>query len=200
MEEVLADFTDVVESDVGPTRSGRCIDRVFTNFGGSVDKCGTVPPLETDDQTAKKSDHAVAYVRADLPRVAEVRWLDYMYRYFNEDSSKLFGGWLACQDWNELRAQTTSNARAEIYQREVVGAMEACFPLIKMRRKASDPPWFNAAIRKKLAQRRGVYWREGRSPKWRRLKKITERITYREKERKVRLQPKGCVTCQGWRP
>ena len=103
VEEVLADFADMDESDVGPTRSGRCIDRVFTNFSAAVDKCGTVPPLETDDQTSKKSDHAIAYVRADLPRVAEVKWLDYEYRYFNEDSSKLFGGWLACQDWNDLR-------------------------------------------------------------------------------------------------
>ena len=58
----------------------------------------------------------------------------------------------------------------------VVAALEACFPLVKMRRKSTDPPWINAAVRRKFAQQRGIYRREGRSKKWKRLKKITEDI------------------------
>ena len=60
--------------------------------------------------------------------------------------------------------ELTSNGKAEIYQREVVGAMEACFSLITMRRKSTDPPWINGAIRRKLQKRRGIYRREGRLP------------------------------------
>ena len=90
----------------------------------------TLPPLETDDDNAKKSDHAVAWIRTSIPRVTAVKWLDYNYRYYNSDSAKLFGGWLAHKRWDDLEAEESSNSRAEIYQRDVVGAMEACFPLI----------------------------------------------------------------------
>ena len=120
---VLADFHDLTEAPVGPTRSGRSIDRIFTNFEDHIHDAGTVPPLETDDAQAKKSDHRVAFVRAALPRVVEVKWLNYSYRYYNEDSARLFGGWLASKRWTDLQAAPTSNTKAEVYQRDVVGAL-----------------------------------------------------------------------------
>ena len=40
IHEALQDFPDLKE-DVGPTRNGRCIDRLFTNFGRSVVESGT---------------------------------------------------------------------------------------------------------------------------------------------------------------
>ena len=46
VEEVIADFVDISEVPVGPTRGSRSIDRTFTNFS-SIRDCGTVPPLET---------------------------------------------------------------------------------------------------------------------------------------------------------
>ena len=42
--------------------------------------------------------------------------------------------------------------------------------------RASDPPWFNRRIRKLIKQKRGVYRREGRSPKWRRMKTVLESL------------------------
>ena len=122
---------------------------------------GSLPPLETDDPQARLSDHRISFSKIGLPKRAPVKWLDYSYRYYNEDSARLFGGWLASKSWNDLRQEETSNGRAAVYQKEVVGAMEACFPLVKMRRKASDPPWINAAIRRKLRQRKGIYRCEG---------------------------------------
>ena len=92
--EVLEDYLDIKEQSVGPTRLGRQIDRVFTNFGSCTKDAGTVPPLKTDDQNAKKSDHSVAFIKAVLPRSIPVVWLEYSYRYYNEDSAKLFRGWL----------------------------------------------------------------------------------------------------------
>ena len=199
IEEALGDPLDMVEEDVGPTRSGRKIDRIFTNFHASSTGAGTVPPLETDDQTAKKSDHMVAYMKASLPRKEVVEWLDYSYRFYNADSAKLFGGWLAHKDWGELFRAEGSNEKASVYQREVVGAMEACFPLVKMRRKSTDPPWINNAIRKKLQQRRGVYWREGRSAKWKRLKKITESMINKRRARYVLSQKDALLAKDGER-
>ena len=47
----------------------------------------------------------------------------------------------------------------ELNQREVVGAMERLFPLVTVRRKSTDPPWYNWKVRKRIAQKRGVYRR-----------------------------------------
>ena len=163
---MLSDHLDVKETDVGPTRSGHQIDCIFTNFEDSIVDRGTVPPLETDDQTAKLSDYRIAFAKSVIPRTVPVKWLTYSYWYYNPDSATMFGGWLAHKRWDDLTMAATSSEKAEIYQREVVGAMEACFPLITVKRKASDPPWINGAIRKKLNQRKGIYRREGRSSKW----------------------------------
>ena len=132
MEEVLTDHLDLIEEDVGPTRSGRSIDRIFTNFHDVVEDAGTVPLLETEDQQAKKSDHMVAYLKARLPRVEPVKWLEYSYRYYNEDSAKIFGGWLAHKDWADLESEETSNGKAAVYQREVVGAWKLVFRLYRL--------------------------------------------------------------------
>ena len=62
---------------------------------------GTVPPLETDDGS-KKSDHKVAFASASIPHASPFKWLSYSYRYYNKDSSKKFGGWLARKDWRDV--------------------------------------------------------------------------------------------------
>ena len=94
--EVLADFVDLHEAGCGPTRDGRSIDRLFTNFEESITEAGTLPPLETDDPCSKRSDHLIGFAKAALPRTVPVKWLSYSYRYFNEDSPSFFlggGGW-----------------------------------------------------------------------------------------------------------
>ena len=55
---------------------------------------------------------------------------------------------------------------------KVTAAIERCFPLITTRRRSSDPPWINAAIRKRIKKRKAVYRDEGRSPRWKRLRKV----------------------------
>ena len=88
----LQDFPDLKEADVGPTRQDRCLDRIFTNFDQDVDETGTVPPLENEPGTkGSKSDHRVAFLHAKLPRLRQFEWISYSYRYYNEESVKLFG-------------------------------------------------------------------------------------------------------------
>ena len=41
----------------------------FTNFGRSITESGTVPPLEPEPgYSGTKSDHRIAFARADMPR------------------------------------------------------------------------------------------------------------------------------------
>ena len=85
-------------------------------------------------------------------------------------------------DWDEMRAMPDPNSKADFYQKKVDHLMSSCFPRVTMRRKSSDPPWINTSIRRRLRQRRAVYRREGRSMKWKRLKKVVEDMVDRRRK------------------
>ena len=85
-----------------------------------------------------------------------------------------FGSWLAGRDWADVVQAEGSNAKAELYQEAVTGALEQFFPLITVRKKSTDCPWISNRIRKLIRRRKGIYRREGRSSKWRRIKKLTD--------------------------
>ena len=79
VEDVMADFPDIDEFGVGPTRGARCIDRTFANFHTMIEEADAVPPLEVDDDLTKRSDHKIAYVLAALQRSASLKWIMYSY-------------------------------------------------------------------------------------------------------------------------
>ena len=60
-------------------------------------------------------------------------------------------------------------------------ALERYFPLVTVKKKSTDCPWINARIRKMVRDRKGIYRREGRSSKWRRLKKVTTDLINRRR-------------------
>ena len=72
---------------------------------------------------------------------------------------------LAAKDWSDVYQAQGSNQKTEAYQAEVVGALERCFPLVKVRRRSNDPPWYNWKVKRRTAQAKGIYRREGRSAK-----------------------------------
>ena len=144
VEDALEDFPDLREVDVGPTRKDRTIDRIFTNFGRSITECGTVPPLEPEPgHQGARSDHRVAFLKAELPRLRSFEWVTYQYQYFNGEAIDQFGKWLAGRDWADVVQAPDSNTKATIYQEAVTGAMESFFPLITVRKKSTDCPWIN---------------------------------------------------------
>ena len=64
VEEILQDYVDIGEVNVGPTRGSHCIDRRFTNVSRSVRESGTVAPRETEEDVVRRSDHRVAFLQA----------------------------------------------------------------------------------------------------------------------------------------
>ena len=97
--EALLEFPDLREVDVGPTRGSRSIDRIFANFGRSITDSGTVPPLEPEPgHQGTRSDHRVAFFKAELPKTRSFEWLTYQYRFFNSEAVDGFGRWLAGRD------------------------------------------------------------------------------------------------------
>ena len=70
VEQALAEFGDMREVEVGPTRGTRSIDRVFCNMFRMILSSGTVPALETEadsPELAAVSDHRIAHFTAKLP-------------------------------------------------------------------------------------------------------------------------------------
>ena len=55
-------------------------------------------------------------------------------------------------------------------------AMTDCYPLVTVRRKSSEDPWINDKIRKKIRKRKAIFKSEGRSRRWKRIKKITAKM------------------------
>ena len=175
IDQALADYPDLAEAPVGPTRGTRSIDRIFVSAGqdDQLVEAGTLNPLETDD-SSRKSDHRIAYAELKLRRTAAFEWVSYSYRYFCPEAEKLFADWLVHHKWEAVLAAPTSNQKADLYQAQVNEAVDRFFPLITTRRKSSDPPWINWKIRRKIAKRRRLYKLEGRSDRWKALKKETD--------------------------
>ena len=76
--------------------------------------------------------------------------MSYEYRYYNAESEALFGRWLAGHNWGNLLAADGSNLKTQIYQQEVVGALERYFPLVTVKRRSCDPPWYNWKVKKRI--------------------------------------------------
>ena len=94
VQEAVEEFADMKESAVGPTRNGRCIDRIFTNFGRAELENGGV---EVGSQGCD-SDHRIVFTQARLLRLRSFEWTTHQYRYYNDESERNFRAWLAGYD------------------------------------------------------------------------------------------------------
>ena len=118
----------------------------------------------------------------------------YTYRLYSDEGEKEFSKWVVNHDWGEVLDVVGSNEKAMAYQRHIDAAMDAFFPYVTTVRKSTEPPWINARVKRRIKQRRSVYRREGRSATWKRLKKVTDSLIakrknkYMDSQRDVLLQ------------
>ena len=98
-----------------------------------------------------------------------------------DEAKQRFGQWVVLHDWTDVILAEGSSRKADIYQSHINWAMDEFFPLKKGRRKFTDLPWINKAIRKKIRRRMRIYVREGRSELWKRIKKETDEMIKKRK-------------------
>ena len=85
-----------------------------------------------------------------------------------------FGGWIAWYDWDEVLSAEDADAKAEAYQRIVVGAVEEFFPLRTVKKKDTNPPWMDRKTLKMIEDRKRFFIEEGgRTGDWKLEKKRT---------------------------
>ena len=175
--EIAQDHPELVEVDYGPTRGDKAIDRTFVNFGRAIVESGVLPPLETE--TGRASDHKIAWAEAKF-LTANPKKITYTYRAFTEAGAESFLQELNTQSWTRVYEAQDTNSKAERFQ-EIVGTlMDRNFEWKTTTRKEGEPPWINDALRRLWKKRRKIYDREGRSRRWRKLKKRSAYL-YRER-------------------
>ena len=198
IDQALQEFRDLTETTAGPTRGNRVIDRTFSNFD-NITEAGILDPLQTEDiEQPRESDHKIFYMTASIRRKEKYRWLSYTYRYNNEESSKKFGDWIVSKDWAELLQTPTSNAKAELYQKEINTAIETFFPLRTTKRRSTDPPWINPAVKKLIKGRKRVFKDEGgRKRGWREVKKKVNDLIKKRCKKFQEIQKKQLLAKDG---
>ena len=192
VEEAVEDHLEMHEVPHGNTRGNRAIDRTFTNFTRAITECGTLPPLETE--VGQASDHKVAYRVATFLR-PKPPTITYSYRHYTEQGAKLFADKLSEQSWTGVFSAVGTSMKVEVFQNILDSIMALCFVMNTTTRRVSDPPWVNNRIRKLSRKRRKVYDREGRSDRWKVLKKQCRDLynkraaVYMEEQKKTLTAP-----------
>ena len=185
VQDVLLDHPDLVEVVHGPTRGDRSIDRTFVNFGRSITESGALPPLETE--SGQESDHKIAWAESCFPS-APVKLVKYTYRAYTEQAAESFLQDLNSQTWERVYAAGDTDSKTEVFQSMVEELLEKNFKWKTTVRREDEPPWVNDVLRRLWKKRRKIYDREGRSRRWRKLKKKSSAI-YRERAAKyVQIQ------------
>ena len=177
VNEIIEDHPDLLEVDHGPTRGDRSIDRTFVNFGRALIEYGTLPPLETEEGMV--SDHMMAWGKA-IFKTESPETVTYKHRPYTATGAEQFVTEIAGQDWSVVYNGRTPDDKAAAYQEVVEGLMDRCFPVKTVTRRKSDPPWVNEKIRRLCMKRRKIYDKEGRSKRWRKLRKLSSEL-YRKR-------------------
>ena len=177
VQEVAQEHPDLTEIQHGPTRADRSIDRSFVNFARSVYAAGTLPPLETE--TGQVSDHKIAWAQASFSNAAP-KLVKYTYRAYSETAADAFLTDLNAQTWEKVYREVDSDSKTAVFQSIIEDLLDRHFKWKTSVRKEGEPPWVNDTLRRLWRKRRKVYDREGRSRRWRKLKKKSAAI-YRER-------------------
>ena len=64
--EALKDYPDLVLLQTPPTRGGKTLDLLFTNFPSQINASDLIPPLESDLPNRAPSDHKVIHCEVHL--------------------------------------------------------------------------------------------------------------------------------------
>ena len=117
----------------------------------------------------------------------------YTYRPYTERGETAFMEAMASQSWESVLSAPSADAKAAAFQKIIDDNMNVFFPLKTTTRRKSDPPWVNDLIRRLSVKRRKIYDREGRSTRWKRLKKKVAEL-YRTRAQQYIQKQKDLLT------
>ena len=177
ISSAMAEFSDMTEVSTPPTRDGRKIDKMFTNWHGDVEEGGCIPPLQTEviDGQSTTSDHSIQYLMSRLPRREPIRWETFTHRPYTQGGEENFMADIAAQDWVTLKEKATSNEKTDALHHILNDLLDRHFPLKTCTRKESDLPWLDKTARKMIKKKRAIYKSEGQSVRWLAMREKVDR-------------------------
>ena len=189
LESSLADYGDLVESPVGARKSLYWLD-ILKLWWLWLGVRGP-PPIGDPGFTEKEQPFSCLF-KSWYTKVRSVWDVDLFLQ-------TIYGihQWKVLNDWGDVLRAQGSNEKALAYQAHIDGALDRFFPVRTTTQNSTDPPWINWAVRKRVKQRRGVFMREGRSKKWKRLKKLTGDLIRRRRNIYMDSQR---IAPRWWRP
>ena len=180
IHEGLADFPDIQDVQLPPSRQGAALLRCASNLDTEVKQTFTVSPLESDDSV--QSDHRIVVVRADLPRRDTFKKTSFTFRPYTKAGEHKFGSLLLSTDWSQIMTEDPSSAVAT-FDKILSDYTDMCFPEKRQTIKSTDLPWATARYKRKVRQRKRCFRQDGRYQRWKRLKKESKEILRQEREK-----------------
>ena len=168
----LADFPELKLIRTPPTRGNNTLDLIFTNI--EVSEARILPPLESNSGLMT-SDHCIISIRTKPLSTAHFTKKVIKFRPFTERGKIAFENFMLACDWNNLTQMSTDDA-AENLRIRLDAAVNEFFPEKSRIIKSSDPPWMNKSVKTMLRRKRREYRRARRSPRWKVLNIITQRL------------------------
>ena len=114
---------------------------------------------------------------------APVKLVKYTYGAYTDEAAETFLHDLNNQTWERVYAAGDTDSKTEIFHAMVEQLLEKNVKWKTTVRREDEPPWVNDVLRRLWKKRRKIYDREGRSKRWRKLKKKSASI-YRERAAK----------------
>ena len=172
---LIVDYPDLSIAQTGPTRGEAALDLAITNLGEELEDLEVRSPL-INDKSGKASDHAVILCKAALRHRHEFVWIKKRYRKITQKGIEEAAERINQIDWDQLPEMSDPDTYVEAMHRSLIGIIDEKLPWKTTKFRSTDDPWINDTIRKRKTQRKGVFRREGRSHKWKRLKHATTKM------------------------
>ena len=173
------DFEDIQEIDCPPSRGSAALLTCASNIGNELKEAFAAS--EVEDRVGQKTDHKTIVLKFDMPRQDYFVKTRFKFRPFTARGTESFKGLLLNTDWSEIKTGDSSES-AKKFAELMESYMNECFPTKERTIKSSDLPWATANFKRKVRQRNRCFRREGRSARWKHLKRESAEILYEEKK------------------
>ena len=186
-----------------PTRDGRKIDKMFTNWHEDVQEGGCIPLLMSEpgaDGCRTSSDHNIQYLVSSLPRKEPVKWETFSHRPYTQQGEAGFMEEISTVDWTPLMQEKTTNGKVDRLHLILNDLLDRHFPTKTCTRRETDLPWLDKKARRMIKKKCAIYKAEGQSSRWEAMRAKVDkylgerREVYLERQRDKFIGPQAHVS------
>ena len=168
IRKVTQNFIQIKPVLTGPTRNDAVLDIIATNFNKSLVDAGTTDPLQADTIGAP-GDHRTVFATFRMPRVPQYEIEQYSYYRIDEKGTEKMKEILNRErdsGWANVLKHDDVNDLVEELHKLIENGMAEAYEKKTRKKKSSEPVWMADWIRDLIEDRRELFRKEGRSPRW----------------------------------